>query len=127
MHKPRHMIGFLGILCLIAITGIFAVTVRAMTVTQIGCAGTLPTRLIVRERARVSPTGDDSPLNVRSAAGTNADRIGNIPIGGVFYVLDGYVCTPRYTWYQVAYQGIVGWVAEGDNSVYFTEPYPPLL
>ncbi len=91
-----------------------------------GCSGTLPTRLIVRERARVSPAGDDSPLNVRAAPGTDNEVLGRIPIGGVFYVLDGYECTPRYTWYQVEYEGITGWAAEGDAEVYFTEVYPLL-
>ncbi len=91
-----------------------------------GCSGTLPTRLIVRERARVSPIGDDSPLNVRAAPGTDNEVLGRIPIGGVFFVLDGFECTQRYTWYQVEYEGITGWAAEGDAEVYFTEVYPPL-
>jgi len=93
---------------------------------RVGCSGTMPTRLIVHERARVSPVGDESPLNVRAAPGTDNEVLGRIPIGGVFFVLDGFECTQRYTWYQVEYDGLIGWAAEGDSSVYLNEPYPPL-
>ena len=87
------------------------------------CPNLLPTRLIVRERARVV-NGDPSPLNVREGAGTDHVRLGNIPVSGVFYVLSGFECTEQYTWYRVDYRGLVGWVAEGSDEGYFVEPYP---
>ncbi len=92
------------------------------------CNGTLPTRIVLRERSRVAYS-DPSPLNVRSAAGTDGDILGEIPAGGVFFVLDGPICTNRYTWYLVEYQStgnqLEGWVAEGDAiNGYFVEPFP---
>ncbi|MDX2161923.1 MAG: SH3 domain-containing protein [bacterium] len=125
--RQRYGWGFVALTVLV--TGI--VLLAVLVIPALGqsarptCAGVLPSRLIVRERARVSPVGDESPLNVRENPGTDNERIGTIPIGGVFYVLDGPECTTTYTWYLVTYQGIVGWVAEGSASTYFTEPYPP--
>ncbi len=92
------------------------------------CSGTLPSRLVLRERGRVA-FSDPSPLNVRSTAGTDGDILGEIPAGGVFFVLDGPICTARYTWFRVEYQSasaqLEGWVAEGDASNgYFVEPFP---
>ncbi|GEM_PF-4478101 len=88
-----------------------------------GCVGLMPTRMILHERGRVA-NNDPSPLNVREGAGTSFNRLGNIPVGGVFYVLEGAVCTQNYTWYRVDYRGLVGWVAEGDDEAYYVEPYP---
>lgn len=91
------------------------------------CLNLLPTRLILHERGRVSDN-DPNPLNMRQNAGTNHARIGSIPVGGVFYVLEGFECTAQYTWYRVEYRGaggtLNGWIAEGDNEYYFVEPYP---
>lgn len=92
------------------------------------CPNLMPTRLILHERGRVS-VNDPNPLNVRQNAGTNHVRIGSIPVGGVFYVLEGFECTTQYTWYRVEYRGasgaLTGWIAEGDKDYYFVEPYPP--
>lgn len=88
------------------------------------CGLAPPVRLTVRERARVT-TAQDDPLNVRSDAGTGYDVIGQIPMGGVFYVLEGPRCTQRYSWFRVEYGTLTGWIAEGITSEYFAEPYPP--
>lgn len=93
------------------------------------CDRTPPNRLIVRERGRVSDD-DPSPLNVRAGAHTDFERIGQIPVGGIFYVLEGPECSPRYAWYQVEYRDdngelLVGWIAEGADDLYFVETYPP--
>lgn len=88
------------------------------------CDGAPLTRLILHERGRVS-IGDPRPLNVRQAAGTANPVIAQIPASGVFYVLDGPVCSQLYAWYQIDYNGITGWIAEGDDTAYYTEVYPP--
>jgi uncharacterized protein YgiM (DUF1202 family) len=81
-------------------------------------------RLIVRERARVS-IEDPRPLNIRAGAGTSFDVIGQIPTRGIFYVLEGPRCSQRYSWYRVEYGELTGWIAEGDDTAYFVEVYPP--
>jgi hypothetical protein len=88
------------------------------------CAPAPRSRLILRERARVS-VEDPRPLNVRAAPGTTANVIAQIPAGGILYVLEGPQCSANYAWYRVEYQGIAGWVAEGDDSAYFVSEYPP--
>ena len=88
------------------------------------CPNAPPTRLIVHERARVA-TEDPRPVNVRIAPGTENDRIAQIASNAVFFVLEGPVCSERYAWYSIDYEGTVGWIAEGDNTSYYVEVYPP--
>jgi hypothetical protein len=94
------------------------------------CGPARPSRLIVHERGRVA-AADPSPVNVREGPRASSDSpIGRIPVGGVFYVLEGPECSPLYNWYRVEYrtaQGelLVGWIAEGSAESYFVETYPP--
>lgn len=88
------------------------------------CGSAPPVRLTVRERARVTTAADD-PLNVRADAGTAFEVVGQIPDGGVFYVLEGPRCSQRYSWFRVEYDGLSGWIAEGISGEYFAEAYPP--
>jgi len=90
----------------------------------LACANAPRTRLILQERARVA-IEDLSPLNVRDGVGTNADVLAQLIPGDIFFVLDGPQCSQRYAWYFIEYKGIQGWIAEGDNSLYFAEVYPP--
>ena len=100
-----------------------AVETAPATPTAI-CAPAPPSRLILRERARVS-LDDPRPLNIRDGAGTDSHVIAQIPANGVLYVLEGPKCAQNYAWYRVEYMGIAGWIAEGDASAYFVEVYPP--
>jgi hypothetical protein len=93
-----------------------------------GCPDLLPSRLIVAERGRVS-RDDPAPVNVRAEPGTDGEQIGQIPVGVVFFVLEGPECTQRYTWYRVKAvvegTGLTGWIAEGDARSWFVERFPP--
>ena len=73
-----------------------------------------------------------SPNNVRDQPTTGGTRIGQIPGGGIFMVLDGPRCNDGYTWWQVNYNGLIGWTAAGNSSGYYIElvtsgvtPVPP--
>ncbi len=86
----------------------------------------LPTRLSAGGQGRVTP---GLPNVIRTAPGTqssgsNSQVIGQIPGGGQFTVLAGPQCgTDGRWWWQVNYQGLVGWTAEGEGtSTYWTEP-----
>lgn len=83
------------------------------------CPGTPAPRLVVGEQARVTP---GLPNNLRSGPGIWYRRIGQIPGGDSFDVLAGPVCGGRYTWWQIAYRGTVGWTAEGVLGNYWLEP-----
>lgn len=87
------------------------------------CAGFMPSRLVIGEQARVTP----GPSNrLRAQPTTDSAEIGQIPGGGVFTVLGGPVCDTAngIAWWQVNYQGTVGWTAEGRGNEYWTEPLP---
>lgn len=83
------------------------------------CTGTLPSRLTVGENARVIPGTSN---NVRSGTGTSFERIGRIPGGSSFRVLEGPVCAQGYAWWRVDYNGLEGWTAEADHEDYWLEP-----
>lgn len=111
--------------------------VRAITDTPLPTAFVMPTpppapdatcpnapreRLIVGERGHVLPD-DPRPVNVRAEAGTENRVVTTIPINGLFMVLDGPVCEDDYSWYKVRYRETEGWLAEGDLTSYYVEPY----
>jgi uncharacterized protein YgiM (DUF1202 family) len=90
------------------------------------CQNVVRNRLILYERGRVSYEEPEESLNIREGPSTNFDIAGEIPMGGVFVVLDGPECSPTYTWFYVRYRDSEGWVAEGTiGDVYYVEPYPP--
>lgn len=83
------------------------------------CPGVMPSRLAVGQQAFVS---DSEPNNMRSEPNTAAARIGQIPSGAFFTVLAGPVCAEGYAWWQVDYNGIVGWTVEATATEYWLEP-----
>lgn len=84
------------------------------------CPGFLPSRLAPGSTGRVTP---GLAQNVRAGAGYNNAIVGQIPAGGIFYVMSGPVCASNTAWYQVIYQNVQGWTAEGQSSTYWLEPY----
>ncbi len=88
------------------------------------CAG-IPIRLRTGEPGRVIPYG--IPNNVREGAGTSNSYVGEIPNGGEFTVLDGPQCTAEGAWFQVDYNGMVGWTIESYFNEFFLEPLRPDL
>ncbi len=86
------------------------------------CAGAPRERLIIGERGRVL---EDDPrnVNVRRLPGTEHILVTVIPINGLFMVLDGPVCADGFQWYKIHYREATGWIAEGDLTSYYVEPY----
>src|SRR5690606_4079900 len=70
------------------------------------CAGSPVTRLSIGMQGRVTP---GLPNNMRESATTTSQRVGQIPAGGVFTVLYGPQCGNNLTWWQVNYNGVIGW------------------
>ena len=118
-RRGMALFGSLGVLL-----GFALVAYAVQTTPDALCPPAPPTRLIVNERGRVA-LDDTRPLNLRADPGTTSAVLAQIPAGGVFYVLDGATCGQDYAWFQVEYNGIVGWVAEGDEAAYYAEIYPP--
>ncbi|MEO8392127.1 MAG: SH3 domain-containing protein [Chloroflexota bacterium] len=88
------------------------------------CSPAPSSRLILRERARVS-LADPRPLNMRDGPGTSHPVIAQIPASGILYVVEGPSCGQNYAWYKVEFEGLAGWIAEGDDRAYFVDVYPP--
>ncbi len=85
------------------------------------CPGAPPIRLYVGGQGRVTPGVPNKLRNSPSLSGT---EIGNIPGEGVFTVTGGPHCADGFTWWQVNYNGVVGWTASGNSSEYWVEPLP---
>jgi hypothetical protein len=83
------------------------------------CPGFMTSRLTVGQAGRVTP-GD--PNNIRSQPSTTSAKVGEIPGGQSFTVLAGPQCGENMAWWQVDYNGVVGWTTEGQGSTYWLEP-----
>jgi hypothetical protein len=90
---------------------------------QVQCAGFLPSRLMINQPARVTP---GAPNNLRALPNVTAELVGRMPGGSEFMVLQGPVCDAAgLAWWQVSYEGLIGWTVEGQGSEYYTEPLLP--
>jgi hypothetical protein len=85
----------------------------------ITCPGFMVSRLVVGERGVVS---DNLPNNVRQEPSASSSRIGTIPSGAEFLVLAGPMCAEDLAWWQVDYNGLIGWTAEGQGDEYWLAP-----
>lgn len=88
------------------------------TPTPVVCS--LPPRLLPGSWARVTP---GLPNRLRAEAGFSGRVLGYIPAGGYFSVLSDPVCVGNVYWYQVNYNGLIGWTAEGRGYTYWLEPW----
>lgn len=88
------------------------------------CDGAPKTNIIVHERARVT-NDDPQPLNVRETPGTNGRILEQLESLDIFMVIDGPRCANNFTWYRIRVGDTEGWVAEGDDAMYYIEPYTP--
>lgn len=84
------------------------------------CSGFLPSRLAIGMSAFVD---DNEPNNIRVVP-ESSNILGQIPPGGTFSVIGGPVCGSRndVMWWQVNYNGTIGWTAEGQGSTYWLAP-----
>lgn len=82
----------------------------------------LPPRLAIGAQARVSQGG--LPNLVRDQPGASGRLLGQIEPGNVFTVLDGPRCSllDKIVWWQVNFNGLIGWTAEGQDGEYWLEP-----
>jgi uncharacterized protein YraI len=84
------------------------------------CAHSLVSQLLPNTVGRVTP---GTPNRLRLTPGSTGAVIGEIPGGGTFSIVGGPQCgSEGWLWWQVNYNGTIGWTAEGDNSTYWLEP-----
>ncbi len=85
------------------------------------CPGTPQTRLRVGGFGLVTKD-PPTPSNLRAQASTSGNILIRIPAGTSFPVQGGPICADGYVWYQTIYNGVTGWLAEGQGNKYFVEP-----
>jgi hypothetical protein len=79
-------------------------------------------RLVIGGQGRLI-TSDAKPLHM--APQTNSETVADLPPEGVVTVLNGPECATTYNWWQVNYNGAIGWIPENEGSIYWLEPYTP--
>lgn len=84
-------------------------TAAPSTPVPTACPGNPPPTLIVGQEGRVTPGNGNK---VREEPNTSSTQIGRISGGESFMVVGGPECGEGYTWWQVEYQGFVGWTAD---------------
>lgn len=99
------------------------------TSTSVTCAGVLLTsQLAINSTGYVVPPDENviNSLPRRLANDPNSQRVGTIPAGRGFFILDGPVCNDEILWWQVDYRGTVGWTGETGqyDEAYWIIPYP---
>ena len=83
----------------------------------------LEPRMVAGLQGRVLP-GDANRL--REDPSTDAETLGFIPGEASFYVYAGPVCADDFVWWQVEYDGQIGWTVEGSDE-YWIEPLTDTL
>lgn len=99
-------------------TGTFSTISPPQAVT---CPGSLPSRLFPGQIAKVT---SGPPNNFRDGPSLSATDIGDLPGDAWFIVMDGPVCADDMAWWQVNYEGQIGWTSEGSGDTYWLEPIP---
>lgn len=89
------------------------------------CDGYLVPQLTIGQQARILP-GDPNALNtlpLRPSQYSESVRLGSVPSGANFTVLDGPLCGDgSIVWWLIDYNGVVGWTGEGQGNTYWAEP-----
>ncbi len=84
------------------------------------CPGFLPSRLVPGAQGRVTP---GSANRLRAQPSQQAEIVGLMPGDSLFLVISGPQCDPAgIAWWEVEYNGVPGWTAEGQGDSYFVEP-----
>lgn len=96
---------------------------------QTDCPTDFATRLPVgfSGTARVLP---GATTRIRQQPTTAAAIVGEMPGDTEFEILAGPQCGDGYVWWQIDYDGVIGWTAEGSGGYYWImtpQPYPGAL
>lgn len=90
----------------------------------------LPPQLVVGGVAQVT---EGQSNNVRESPSRDATRLGVIPSGEIFEVLEGPTCADGLQWWRVHHGNLIGWTVEGSDGEYWIVPIaeqpvePPLV
>jgi len=100
-------------------TPVIPATPLPTSIPTFTCNG-IVSRLYVGLTAQVTP---GLPNNLRAQPGESGEYLGEIPPGFPFQIVGGPECNSGLQWWQVNYQGTIGWTAEaGSVEDYWLEP-----
>jgi len=105
---------------LFALIVAFAAVNVSSTQAQTYCMS-VGSRLYAGVQAMVTP-GLPNVLRAEPVQGNGNAILAYIPAGGVFTVMNGPACNGGITWWQVSYNGVIGWTPEGQWNTYWAEP-----
>jgi hypothetical protein len=95
--------------------------VSSLRFQAVQCPGFMPSRLTAGGVGRVTL---GLPNRLRNQPSMGAGVLTTVPGGGTFAVISGPVCdSSAIAWWQINYNGMVGWTAEGQGNVYWLEPF----
>ena len=97
------------------------ITLTATPPDAITCEGFVPSRLRTLDDGFVVSR---SANNLRAEPTLSGALVGQIPAGGEFFVWQGPICADGYAWWQVEYNDLIGWTAEGQGREYWLAPLP---
>lgn len=97
------------------------ITATPTAISPQRCPDAPPSQLIVHERGQV--TRNNQRLNLREGPSLEHRVVILLDEGLVFFVLAGPICRDGFAWYHVRARGRTGWIAEGDATQYYAEPY----
>jgi len=87
------------------------------------CPNGLISRLAPNRQARVTPGTPNNLRDLPPSGAAASNIIGQIPGGASFTVVSGPQCgSDGLMYWQVNFNGALGWTAEGDQGVYWLEP-----
>ena len=89
----------------------------------ISCRGAPPIRVKAGDLVHVTTTEGDK-LILRSSPEVDDNMITMLLAGIELRIIDGPVCSDNFSYWEIKIPGTIqtGWVAEGDNSLYYIEP-----
>jgi hypothetical protein len=91
------------------------------------CSGAPPIRLAVGVTARTTLAGTPG-VRLRENPGERFRRVATLREGILFNVVAGPTCSDSMQWWQVRdFNGLSGWLSEGDETTYQIEPWPVAL
>lgn len=85
------------------------------------CPNFLPSRLFQGGWGRVNQV-PYNPVPIYNTSSFSGSVVAQIPRYGTFNVITGPYCGDSTAWWQVNYNGYIGWVVEGNGSNYWLEP-----
>jgi hypothetical protein len=83
------------------------------------CPGAPAPRLTVGGQGIVLP---GAPNNLRTQPSLAGERVGEMPAGAIFDVVDGPVCADGIVWFEVITEQVTAWTAESADGEYYLEP-----